>query len=467
MTSLEQERTEQRRWTERLKRPMPIYDSLVESEFEPLEHMRKKQTVALSRMLHFASECVPYYRELFQRIWIDSADAEPFRVLEALPVLTKHELHDNQSALRAERLPNGERAVIEMQSSGTTGIPGKVRHSLQSALMFGLLKQREYRWFRFDPAGTLAMIRFPGSLPRHDDGRELAEGESMTVPAWPRLAYDFTTGPAIAFNVMNSPEDQIVWLRDHKPDYLLSVCENLEHLAFAAGDRTPAPSLKGVEGISDQMTPAMREHVERSFGVPVHQNYGLNEIGLVATRCDAGRYHVHSEHCIVEIIGADGRSAAPGETGRVVVTALVNWVMPLLRYDADDLATAVDGPCPCGRTLPSFGDVVGRYSRVAFLPPRTVVIVEALRAAIIGMSATLLCGLRQFQMHQCRDNSFEVRLVLRSQVPQGLAEYLSAAWSKALGAPHPPFLLKCVDAIERPPGGKFQVFTSDFMPVRR
>ena len=103
----------------------------------------------------------------------------------------------------------------------------------------------------------------------------------------------------------------------------------------------------------------MREHIERSFGCPIHQNYGLNEIGLVATRCDAGRYHVHSEHCIVEIVGPDGRSVAPGETGRLIVTGLNNWAMPLLRYDADDLGTAVEGPCPCGRTLPSFGDVVG------------------------------------------------------------------------------------------------------------
>ncbi len=53
----------------------------------------------------------------------------------------------------------------------------------------------------------------------------------------------------------------------------------------------------------------MRTHIERSFGVPAHQNYGLNEVGLVAARCEAGRYHVHAENCHVEIIGEDGRPA--------------------------------------------------------------------------------------------------------------------------------------------------------------
>ena len=169
--------------------------------------------------------------------------------------------------------------------------------------MFSLLKQREYRWFRFDPAGTLALIRFPGSLPRGDNGEELPLGETMTLAGWPRVEADFVTGPAIGFNIMNPPEDRIEWLRAHRPDHLLSVSEDLEHLAFAAGEAMWRRRSRAWRRISDQMTPTMREHIERSFGCPIHQNYGLNEIGLVATRCDAGRYHVHSEHCIVEIIG--------------------------------------------------------------------------------------------------------------------------------------------------------------------
>jgi phenylacetate-CoA ligase len=142
-------------------------------------------------MLHFASECVPYYRDLFQKIWIDAADANPFRVLESMPILSKLDLQDRLPALRAERLPKGERETIEAGTSGTTGIPARVRHSMQSARMFSLLKQREYRWFRFDPRGTLALIRFPGSLPKRDDGTELPLGETMRLDGWPRVEADF------------------------------------------------------------------------------------------------------------------------------------------------------------------------------------------------------------------------------------------------------------------------------------
>jgi hypothetical protein len=125
MTSLEQERVEQRRWTERLKQPFPYFDTLVEGEFLPADQIRENQAAALGRMLHFASECVPYYRDLVQKISIDAEDATPFRVLEALPILNKLGLQDKLTALRAERLPKGERAVIEVGTSGTTGIPAR------------------------------------------------------------------------------------------------------------------------------------------------------------------------------------------------------------------------------------------------------------------------------------------------------------------------------------------------------
>ena len=307
------------------------------------------------------------------------------------------------------------------------------------------------------------MIRIAGQLPRGDDRRELADGETSRLPAWLNVGGDFATGPFLGFNVTNSPDAQIAWLREHKPDYLVTFSELLEHLAFAAGDEKPAESLKGLLSISDQMTSDMLARIERSFSVPARQNYGLNEIGLVAARCEAGRYHVHTENCHVEIIADNGRACAPGEVGRLVVTGLKNWAMPLFRYDTDDLARASDGPCPCGRTLPTFLDIVGRYSRIAFLPEGTLGWVGELRKAIEETPIELVRDLRQFQIHQYRDNSFELRLLSRGPIAEAFEKRLQAAWSAAAPLDQS-LVIKSVEAIARAPGGKFQVFTSDFMP---
>ena len=102
---------------------------------------------------------VPHYRRLFREIGVNPNDPDPLTVLRALPILRKAELRENEAAFRAERLPETEKVGSVAKSSGTTGIPVGVLHTVRSKGMFGLLKQREYRWFRFDPDGTMAIIR--------------------------------------------------------------------------------------------------------------------------------------------------------------------------------------------------------------------------------------------------------------------------------------------------------------------
>jgi phenylacetate-CoA ligase len=190
--------------------------------------------------------------------------------------------------------------------------------------------------------------------------------------------------------------------------------------------------------------------------------YGLNEIGRVAARCDAGRYHVHSEHCLVEVVDGDGKPCRAGETGHLLVTGLRNHAMPLFRYDTGDLAEAVEGPCACGRTLPAFGEIAGRYRRYAGLPPMSRERVRALRDAIEATPPSGLAFLRRYQIHQDRENRFTVRLKTVTPIPDNFKEALLAAWAPVAGHPPMPLAIVEVDAIATSPSGKLLDFTSDF-----
>jgi hypothetical protein len=76
----------------------------------------------------------------------------------------------------------------------------------------------------------------------------------------------------------------------------------------------------------------------------------------------------------------------------------------------------------------------------------------------------LLRGLRQFQLHQYRDGRFELRLVMAGHAPSALLERLQGAWPTLEGLPPASLQIIEVDSIPLPPGGKFQDFTSDFIP---
>lgn len=465
-TSLAREQAEQQRWQLRPRfRGLARFERLLANEFLDSGRQHDAQCQALRGIISHAVAQVPYYRRLFAALGLSGAEIGSAADLPALPILSKIELRRNSAELIAATLPPGQQQGELTQSSGTTGQPVRVRQTRQSMAMFSQLKQRELRWFRFDPRAALAVIRLPSQLPLTPERRPLSLGQTLNLPAWPLVGNFFQTGPTRCFSVFNPVDHQAEWLDRTRPDYVMSYPETFEHLAFAYQNRPRPDYPRGLLAISEQLTPGMRRRIAATFGAPIHQNYGLNEIGIVASRCrEGGRYHVHAEHCLVEIVDGDGRACRAGETGRILVTTLTNPAMPLIRYDTGDLAETTEGACPCGRTLPSFGEVKGRYSRIAFLPEHTLGYVAAIRQALEEMAPELSANLRQFQVHQFRDQGFELRLVAPGGLPPAFAARINAAWQAAVAGTVLPLRLLEMNHIPRAPGGKFQDFTSDFFP---
>ena len=59
------------------------------------------------------------------------------------------------------------------------------------------------------------------------------------------------------------------------------------------------------------------------------------------------------------MLDGQGKPCGVGEIGRVVVTPLSNFAMPLIRYDVGDTAE-VGPPCACRRGLPVLTRIIGR-----------------------------------------------------------------------------------------------------------
>jgi phenylacetate-CoA ligase len=214
----------------------------------------------------------------------------------------------------------------------------------------------------------------------------------------------------------------------------------------------------------------MQDRIERTFGARVNISYGLDEVGWIAGRClEGGRYHVHVEHCWVEIVDEQSKPCRPGEYGRLLVTVTSNAMMPLLRYVTDDIVLALDdSPCPCGRTLPAFGEIVGRYSILNRLPPGTMAVVDALRGAMERLPPELSGSQREYQIRQTLDGNFGLRLVLAGPRPEGFDDYIARAFREGLarrgvsGGADPVLTIAEVAAIPRAASAKFFRFVSEF-----
>jgi phenylacetate-CoA ligase len=173
------------------------------------------------------------------------------------------------------------------------------------------------------------------------------------------------TGPCLRLDVDGDTNAQLEWLERHDPAYLLTYPSLAAELATLSLERgVKLPGLREVRSLGESLEIGVRHLCKQAWNVPLTDIYSSEEVGYVALQCpDHEHYHVQAENVLVEVLNEKGKPCAPGETGRVVVTDLHNFAMPVIRYDIGDYAE-VGEPCPCGRGLPVLRRLVGRASRM-------------------------------------------------------------------------------------------------------
>ncbi|MEO8526087.1 MAG: hypothetical protein ABI460_15285, partial [Caldimonas sp.] len=266
---------------------------------------------------------------------------------DTLPILTRIEAQAAGADLMAKSVPRSHGVVGRVKTSGSTGTPLEIAKTELALLFWSAITLRDSLWHARDLRGKLAAIRVGAQRAKKSTWGDPYEG------------YD--CGPSVAFDAREDLDLQLDWLLAEQPEILLTHPSNLRALAIRSRERGCAlPSLREARTYSERLPADLRDQVQAAWGVPLSDLYSANEVGYVALQCpQSDLYHVQSEDVLVEVIGDDGRPCATGESGRVVVTSLHNFAMPLLRYDLGDFAT-VGGPCRCGRTLPTLEGILGR-----------------------------------------------------------------------------------------------------------
>jgi phenylacetate-CoA ligase len=271
------------------------------------------------------------------------------------------------------------------------------------------------------------------------------------LPGWgTSIEAVYDTGPCAVFSVHEDVAGQAEWLVEQDPDYLLSVPSNLVALARELQARGAClPRLREVWTYAEALSADRRAVLRRAWGVPVTDMYSTQEVGYIALQCPSGdAYHVQAESVFVEVLDDGGAACPPGQVGRVVVTPLHNYAMPLVRYAVGDYAE-VGEACPCGRGLPTLSRIVGRERNMLVLPTG-----ERLWPTLDWAH---VAPNRQLQLVQRELDHIEARMV----GPRPLTAAEEAAFAAAM---HERFgyrfrvSFRYLERIERGPGLKFEDF---------
>lgn len=131
--------------------------------------------------------------------------------------------------------------------------------------------------------------------------------------------------------------------RDKQIKMIIGYASTLDYLAeymleqgFQPKDFRVKTILSGSEVLSEKTRIALKE----VFGCNVISLYSNQENGMLAVECNENKeFHLNTASYIIELLKMDSdEPAAYGELGRIVITDLYNYAMPLLRYDTGDVA---------------------------------------------------------------------------------------------------------------------------------
>jgi len=336
---------------------------LQQSERLPHAELRARQFAQAASLLQHAYENVPFYRNRLAHIFRSARPSLTEENWAAIPILTKEVVQQHGHDFLGGSLPAAHGGVSKLTTSGSTGIPLEVYKTKLSEFFWQTVTLRDHLWHRRDFAKQMVAIRyFPDNYANYPTGAAL---DNWGLP----VSLVAPTGPAVSLNIKTDVSDQIRWLQRQEPGYFLTYPSNLQEIlrtCLREGQRIPPPIQ--VRTVGETVGQELRELCRKVWGVAIVDMYSSQEAGYIALQCpQSDRYHVQSETLLVEILDEAGRPCAQGEIGRVVVTPLHNFAMPLIRYFINDYAEAGEG-CPCGRTLPVLNKIMGRQRNMLTLP---------------------------------------------------------------------------------------------------
>jgi phenylacetate-CoA ligase len=314
------------------------------AETMPVTARRELQLARLRETVRLAVERVAVLRER-----IGAKTVRDLGDLPALPFTRKTDLREHYP-FGLFAAPRDELVRIHA-SSGTKGKPTVVGYTagdldvwreVMARLMVAAGARRGHMLHVAFGYGL-----FTGGLGFHDG----AERIGMTV---------------VPVSSGNTARHQLL-IQDFRPDGLCGTPSFVLHIAEslqAGGVRPETLGLRyGMYG-AEPWTEGMRAALERAWGCPAYDIYGLSEIigPGVAGECSAREgLHVMDDHFLPEIVDpASGDPRAEGEEGELVVTTLTKRALPMLRYRTGDITALTTAPCPCGRTSARIARIKGR-----------------------------------------------------------------------------------------------------------
>ncbi len=335
-------------------------ESLRASQYFTRAELLHLQEEKLHKLIRFVYENVPYYRAVFAERRLTPSDFRRIEDLPKLPILTKQQIkNDFPQLMPATRKP----PAFMRRTSGSTGSPYKVMIDesaalVESALFYRFLFSIGYEW------GDEIIKLWGGPIVQPDNWAIAGNiKRRMSDAIWNHTMID-------TYNLEANMVSRLFSLLQRSNRKILrGYVSSVYAVALEILRAGVAVQVKALATTAERLFDYQRSAIEKAFQQKVYDQYGCGESNSLAFECEAHNgLHLASEHVILELVDNNGDPVSNDGMGRVLITDLDNYAMPLLRYQNDDLARWSPGACRCGRGSQRLHGIDGRVYEMLTVP---------------------------------------------------------------------------------------------------
>jgi phenylacetate-CoA ligase len=418
-----------------------LWKELEKSQFYSSIELQELRLRRLKRMLRHANRNSPFYRERFLKAGFDPEDVRELSDIEYLPMLTKEDIQGHASEMRAANFTDA--ALLPDRTGGSTGKPLKYWRDRQRFDYLKAAAMRHDRWAGYEVGDKMAVVW--GN--RHDFSRaQEFKSRVRNLLLDRKLVLDsssMTDATMLEFAEA---------LRKFKPKVMLAYANSCaEFASFLLQKGIQDIRVRSVITSAEMLQESERETIEKALGCRVFNRYGCREVGLIASECEYHQgMHINAESLIVEFV-RDGKTCSPGEQGDVVITDLLNFGMPFLRYRIEDVGVPSSKMCPCGRGLPLMEMVGGRVTDFLVAPDGRRVSGASLTIYLVANTP----GVKQAQIIQEVPDCLRLKIVRGSEYTEDSIVYIRRKVEEFFGT-QMAIAFEYVDEIAKEPSGKYR-----------
>lgn len=393
------------------------YRKLKDQEHLDAQGLSDLQAEKLDKLIKHAAKTSPWYKKIIHDINLNVDNKISLADLKKFPVTTKLQIRENtekfiSSDYDSQKMPKAK-------TGGSTGVSLNLFFDIHCQKLRNGAQLYADSFSGWSPGLRVAAVWGNPPTPK-------TFKEKLRAFLLERMIYLDT----MDLNPGSMTEFVNKWRR-FKPEMIFGHSHSIYIFAkFVIDNDIRDLRPRGIVATSMMLLDHERATIETAFQCRVGNRYGCEEVGLIAVECEKHQgMHINSSHIILECLDHNDQPAPYGTAGKLVITDLNNYGMPLIRYRVEDVGVITDRKCSCGRTTPMLERLEGRVAD--FL--KKVDGGQVAGVSLVERTLTKIPGIEQMQLVQEKLDEIIINRVKGAEFTEGTDTELIKEFRQVFG----------------------------------